>query len=100
MVNQVVPDDKVLSTALEMARSIAVIDPMVIRRTKQQINETMEIAGMSRALERSLEIDLSLKVKAASTKRHFFARFVKVGYVAHWPGVIKGLAHDCKYKIP
>jgi enoyl-CoA hydratase len=71
MVNEVVPDDKVLSTALEMARAIAVVDPMVIRRTKQQINETMEIAGMGRALERSLEIDLELEGEGSVDKKAF-----------------------------
>ena len=71
MVNQVVPDDKVLSTALEAARAIAVVDPMVIRRTKQQINETMEIAGMNRALKRSLEIDLELEGEGSVDKKGF-----------------------------
>jgi len=71
MVNQVVPDDQVLETALAMARAIAVVDPMVIRRTKQQINETMEIAGMSRALRRSLEIDLELEAEGSPDKRAF-----------------------------
>lgn len=71
MINQVVPDDKVLSTALEMARAIAVVDPMVMRRTKQQINETMEIAGMTRALERSLEIDLELEGEGSADKKAF-----------------------------
>lgn len=71
IVNRVVPDDKVLSTALEMARAIAVVDPMVMRRTKQQINETMEIAGMTRALERSLEIDLELEGEGSVDKKAF-----------------------------
>lgn len=71
MVNQVVPDDEVVETAMAMARSIAVVDPMVIRRTKQQINETMEIAGMSRALERSLEIDLDLEAEGSPDKIAF-----------------------------
>ena len=71
MVNQVVPDDEVLSVAMEMAHAIAVVDPMVMRRTKQQINETMEIAGMARALERSLEIDLELEGEGSVDKQAF-----------------------------
>ena len=71
MVNQVVPDDEVLSTALEMARAIAVVDPMVMQRTKQQINETMEIAGMTQALKRSLEIDLELEGEGSVDKKAF-----------------------------
>lgn len=79
MVNQVVPDDDVLSTALDMARAIAVVDPMVMRRTKQQINETMEIAGMSRALERSLEIDLELEAEGSVDKKAFLEELRKGG---------------------
>lgn len=71
MVNRVVPDDEVLSTALAMARAIAVVDPMVMRRTKQQINESMDIAGMGRALERSLEIDLELEGEGSIDKKEF-----------------------------
>jgi len=79
MVNQVVPDDDVLSTALDMARAIAVVDPMVMRRTKQQINETMKIAGMNRALERSLEIDLELEAEGSVDKKAFLEELRKGG---------------------
>lgn len=71
MVNRVLPDDQVLGTALHMARAIAVVDPMVMRRTKQQINESMEIAGMGRALDRSLEIALDLEAEGSVDKRAF-----------------------------
>ena len=79
MVNQVVPDDEVLSVAMEMAHAIAVVDPMVMRRTKQQINETMEIAGMARALERSLEIDLELEGEGSVDKQAFLKELRKGG---------------------
>ena len=79
MVNQVVRDDEVLSVAMEMAHAIAVVDPMVMRRTKQQINETMEIAGMARALERSLEIDLELEGEGSVDKQAFLEELRKGG---------------------
>ena len=79
MVNQVVPDGKVLSVAMEMAHAISVVDPMVMRRTKQQINETMEIAGMARALERSLEIDLELEAEGSVDKQAFLEELRKGG---------------------
>ena len=79
MVNQVVSDDEVLPTALEMARAMAVVDPMVMRRTKQQINETMEIAGMTQALERSLEIDLELEGEGSIDKKVFLEELRKGG---------------------
>ena len=79
MVNQVVPDYEVLSVAMEMAHAIAVVDPMVMRRTKQQINETMEIAGMARALERSLEIDFELEGEGSVDKKAFLEELRKGG---------------------
>jgi len=79
IVNQVVPDDEVLATALKMARAIAVVDPMVIRRTKQQINESMEIAGMARALKHSLEIDLELEGEGSVDKQVFLEELRKGG---------------------
>jgi enoyl-CoA hydratase len=79
MVNQVVSDDEVLPTALGMARAIAVVDPMVMRRTKQQINDTMEIAGMTRALEHSLEIDLELEGEGSIDKKAFLEELRKGG---------------------
>jgi len=71
LVNRVVSDDMVFDTAMSIAHHIAVVDPMVIRRTKQQINETMEMAGMGRALERALEIDLELEGEGSFDKRDF-----------------------------
>ena len=71
IVNQVVPDEEVLSLAMEMARAIAVVDPMVMQRTKQQINETMEIAGIDTALKRALEIDLELEGEGSLDKQAF-----------------------------
>ena len=79
IVNQVVPDEEVLATALKMARAIAVVDPMVIRRTKQQINESMEIAGMARALKHSLEIDLELEGEGSVDKQVFLDELRKGG---------------------
>lgn len=79
IVNQVVPDGEVLKVAMEMARAIAVVDPMVMRRTKQQINETMEIAGMTRALKRSLEIDLELEGEGSVDKQAFLEELRRGG---------------------
>ena len=64
---------------MKMASAIAVVDPMVMRRTKQQINETMEIAGMARALERSLEIDLELEGEGSVDKQAFLEKLRKNG---------------------
>jgi len=79
MINQVVPDDSVLPTALEMARAIAVVDPMVLRRTKQQINDSMAIAGMMRALDHSLEVDMELEGEGSVDKKAFLQELRKNG---------------------
>jgi enoyl-CoA hydratase len=73
LINRVVPDGAVADTAMEIARRIAVVDPMVIRRTKQQINESLAIMGMDQALERSLAIDLELEGEGSPDKRDFLA---------------------------
>lgn len=73
LVNRVVDDDKVLDTALALARHMAVVDPMVMRRTKQAINDSLDIAGMARALENALDIDLELEGEGSEDKRAFLA---------------------------
>jgi enoyl-CoA hydratase len=73
LINRVVADEAVDETAMAIARRIAVVDPMVIRRTKQQINESLAIMGMDQALERSLAIDLELEGEGSPDKRDFLA---------------------------
>ncbi len=73
LINRVVPDESVLDEAMGIARRIAVVDPMVIRRTKQQINETLSIMGMDDALERALAIDLELEGEGSEDKRAFLS---------------------------
>jgi enoyl-CoA hydratase len=71
LINRVVDDEAVFETAMQIARRIAVVDPMVIRRTKQQINESLSIMGMDDALERSHAIDLELEGEGSPDKRAF-----------------------------
>jgi enoyl-CoA hydratase len=71
LINRVVADTAVDETAMGIARRIAVVDPMVIRRTKQQINESLAIMGMDQALERALAIDLELEGEGSPDKRDF-----------------------------
>ena len=79
LINRVVSDEEVLETAMAVARHIAVVDPMVIRRTKQQINDTMELAGMGRALKNALDIDLDLESEGSNDKRAFLAELRQNG---------------------
>ena len=50
-----------------------------VRPTKQQINDTMEIAGMNKALNRSLEIDLELEGEGSIDKKAFLEELRKGG---------------------
>ena len=68
-----VADGAVHDTAMAIARRIAVVDPMVMRRTKQQINESLALMGMDQALERALAIDLELEGEGSPDKREFLA---------------------------
>lgn len=71
MITRVVPDGAALAEAMRLARQVAVIDPMVVRRTKAAINETFDRMGMAGALEAALEADLALEGEGSDDKRAF-----------------------------
>jgi enoyl-CoA hydratase len=58
LVNRVVPEERCLDEALDVARSIAVNDRIAVRLTKQAINRSAEIMGMRQALVQALELDV------------------------------------------
>jgi enoyl-CoA hydratase/carnithine racemase len=61
MVNQIVPREKLLQTAGELAHKIASYDPMVVRNAKQAV-----IKGMDLTLDQGLDLEWRL---AAKTKQ-------------------------------
>lgn len=71
LVNQVVPAAEVMSAAMELARKLAQMDPMVLRRTKMAINRTYEIMGMQAALRAALDIDIMIEGEGSQLKRQF-----------------------------
>jgi enoyl-CoA hydratase len=71
LINRVVASDQVENTALAMARHIAVIDPLLVRQTKQAINQSFEIMGLVEALNAALDIDLAIEGKGSDDKRAF-----------------------------
>ena len=71
MINRIVPDADLLATAHKLARQIAVIDPMVVRRTKAAVNATMRTMGMDQALEDALATDLEIEGEGSDDKREF-----------------------------
>lgn len=71
IVNRVVPNGSDLDAAMAMARHIAVIDPDLVRQTKQAINRAYRIMGMDEALEAALDIDLAIEGQGSPDKREF-----------------------------
>ncbi len=71
LVNRVVPRGADVETALAMARRIAVIDPDLVRETKQAINRAYEIMGMGEALAAALDIDHGIESRGSPDKRRF-----------------------------
>ena len=71
IVNRVVPKGTDLAAAMAMARHIAVIDPDLVRQTKQAINRAYRIMGMDEALQVALDIDLAIEGQGSPDKREF-----------------------------
>jgi len=71
IVNQVVEPHEVLPTAMDLARKLIRIDPMVMRRTKMAINRTYETMGMRAALRSALDIDILIEGEGSGVKREF-----------------------------
>ena len=71
LINRVVPTDALESSALALARHIAVIDPRLVQRTKQAINRSFEIMGLVEALDAALDIDLAIEGEGSDDKRRF-----------------------------
>ena len=71
LVNRLAPAADVESTALAMARHIAVIDPSLVRQTKRAINRSFEIMGLTEALQEALDIDLAIEGEGSIDKKQF-----------------------------
>ena len=65
IVNEIVGDGEGLFRGLALAEEVALMDPDSVRMTKQAINQTYEIMGLSRAL--TMGIDTSVKIETAET---------------------------------
>jgi enoyl-CoA hydratase len=82
LINHVVPSDQLESSALALARHIAVIDPRLVQRTKQAINRGFEIMGLVEALDAALDIDLVIEGEGSDDKRQFMEIARKEGLKA------------------
>jgi enoyl-CoA hydratase/carnithine racemase len=71
IVNRVVPATALDQEALALARHIAVIDPDLVKRTKQAINHSIEAQGLLGALQDALAIDLLIEGEGSPDKIRF-----------------------------
>jgi enoyl-CoA hydratase len=71
LVNKLVTADTLMDTAMDYARRLAQMDPMVLGRTKLAVNRTYEIMGMQRALRSALDIDIMIEGEGSQLKRDF-----------------------------
>ena len=71
IVNKVVPDQTVVTEALETAHNIAKAGERAVRLTKQAINNSYEAMGFNQALKSSLNLDVLLNAAPDPLKEKF-----------------------------
>lgn len=71
LVNHVVEPESLMQHAREVAAEIAMNDPLAVRLTKKAINLSLEIAGLRRALEDALAIDLQIELTETPESMEF-----------------------------
>lgn len=71
LVNRVVPMDELDAETQRIADEIALNDPLAIRLTKRAINLSVEAAGLRKALQQALEIDIEIETTETSESRAF-----------------------------
>jgi enoyl-CoA hydratase/carnithine racemase len=86
IVSRVVPEGEHLSTALRIARQMAVVDPDLVRDTKKALNRGYEIQGLRAALAAALDIDHAFESHGSPDKRQFmdFARDMGLKAALPW----------------
>jgi enoyl-CoA hydratase len=70
-VNRVVPPDRLEDETLELARRIAVLDPVGVSLTKRAINRGWEIAGLREALQANVDIDAVIEAAEVPERKEF-----------------------------
>ena len=65
------PASDLEAAALALARHLAAVDPELLRRTKREINRSLEARGMLGALEEALQTDLLIEGTGSPDKLQF-----------------------------
>lgn len=71
LVNRVVPDADVLTSATELARALASAAPDSVRLTKRALNRSYEIMGLRQALLAALETDICIEAEENPDRLEF-----------------------------
>ncbi|MFZ0626266.1 MAG: enoyl-CoA hydratase-related protein [Acidimicrobiia bacterium] len=71
LVNRVVPSAQLEAETMELARSLAVVDPVVMRLTKRAINASWEEAGFRRALTKGVELGAEIESARVPEREQF-----------------------------
>ena len=71
LVNQVVPRADLEVTTMDLARSLAVVDPEVMRLTKQALNAGWEESGFREALATGLDIGVEIETTRSPERVEF-----------------------------
>lgn len=71
LINRVVPRDRLEDETLELARAIAVLDPVAVSLTKRAINRAWELAGFREALRANVDIDAVIEAAEVPERVEF-----------------------------
>jgi enoyl-CoA hydratase/carnithine racemase len=71
LVNRVVPAGRLEEETLDLARRIAVLDPVGVSLTKRAINRAWEIAGFREALQANVDIDAVIEAAEVPERKEF-----------------------------
>jgi len=71
IVNEVVAAGEALNAGLALAREVALMDPDSVRMTKQAINQSYEIMGLSQALKMGADTSIRIETLETELRREF-----------------------------
>lgn len=71
IVNEVVDEGGALSRAIEVAREVTLMDPDSIRQTKQAINKTYDIMGLTQALRMGADTSIDIETSETELRKRF-----------------------------
>ena len=71
IISRVVKTGSHIEVAMQIARSIALVDPKVVMGTKKAMNGTYEIQGIHKALKLALDIDHQIESIGSPDKKQF-----------------------------